>query len=65
MAHNPQPGPRNPGRDDDDRTPVDDAPGAVPDLLDLEEDGTLERSSDDLTGFGRSDAYDDEAAENR
>ncbi len=55
--------PRNPGRDDDDRTPVDDRVGAAPDLLDIDDDPTLERSSDDLTGHGRSDAYDDEAAE--
>lgn len=57
--------PRNPGRDDDDRTPLDGSPGAEPDLLDLGDDPTLDRSSDDLTGHGRSDAYDDEAAENR
>lgn len=57
--------PRNPGRDDDDRAPIDTTPGAEPDLLEIEDDGALERSSDDLTGHGRSDAYDDEAAENR
>lgn len=57
--------PRNPGRDDDDRAPATPAPGADPDLLDLDDDGALERSTDDLTGHGRSDAYDDEAAENR
>lgn len=65
MATPPPAPPRNPGRDDDDRAPIDDTTGAGPDLLDVEDDPALDRSSDDLTGHGRSDAYDDEAAENR
>lgn len=47
------------GRDDDNRKPDD-----ALDLTDLGE-ASDRGNTDDLTGLGRSDAYDDEAAENR
>lgn len=48
------------GRDDDNRKPDD-----LLEDADLGDDSDRGHTDDDLTGAGRSDAYDDEAAENR
>lgn len=64
------PTPRTPGSAGDRTTPgqgrddADRAPDTLLDDADLGE-ASDRGNTDDLTGLGRSDAYDDEAAENR